>query len=116
MSQGDQDKTEQPTPYRLEEARRKGEVAKSADLVGVAGLLVFVVTLMLTIGGIAHALSSATGRVIGLAGARPLLGMEMAGWLGQVYRRAGRDSCKKQPFAFLALDVAVLLLLSLVLC
>ena len=85
MSQGDQDKTEQPTPYRLEEARRKGEVAKSADLVGVAGLLVFVVTLMLTIGGIAHALSSATGRVIGLAGARPLLGMEMAGWLAKLY-------------------------------
>ncbi|MBD9477432.1 EscU/YscU/HrcU family type III secretion system export apparatus switch protein [Pseudoxanthomonas sp. PXM02] len=85
MAQGDQDKTEQPTPYRLEEARRKGEVAKSADIVGVAGLLVFVLVLMLTVAGIAHALSDATRRVVELAGARPLLGMEMTGWLGQVY-------------------------------
>lgn len=34
-----QDKTEQPTPRRLQEARRRGHVARSADLTGALSLL-----------------------------------------------------------------------------
>lgn len=85
MAEGDQDKTEQPTPYRLEEARKKGEVAKSADLIGVLGLAAFVVTLLLTASGIVTTLADATRRVIGLAGARPRIGAELTAWLGEAY-------------------------------
>ena len=35
MASEEQDKTEPPTPFKLEEARRKGEVPKSPDLGGV---------------------------------------------------------------------------------
>lgn len=85
MAEGDQDKTEQPTPYRLEEARKKGEVAKSADLVGVLGLAAFAVTLLLTVTGIVTTLVNATKQVIALAGARPRIGAELGAWLGEAY-------------------------------
>lgn len=85
MAEGDQDKTEQPTPYRLEEARKKGEVAKSADLVGVLGLAAFAVTLLLTVSAIVATLVNATKQVIALAGARPNIGGELTLWLGEAY-------------------------------
>ena len=85
MAEGDQDKTEQPTPHRLEEARRKGEVAKSADLVGVLGLAAFAVTLLLTASDIVVTIADATRRVIALAGARPRIGRELTAWLGETY-------------------------------
>ncbi|MBC7104950.1 MAG: EscU/YscU/HrcU family type III secretion system export apparatus switch protein, partial [Firmicutes bacterium] len=34
-----QEKTEHPTPRRLQEARRRGHVARSADLTGALSLL-----------------------------------------------------------------------------
>ncbi|GAB6180202.1 flagellar biosynthesis protein FlhB [Desulfotomaculum defluvii] len=40
MPEGSQEKTEQATPRRLQEARRKGQVAKSADLNGALLLLI----------------------------------------------------------------------------
>lgn len=40
MPEGSQDKTEQATPRRLQEARRKGQVPKSADLNGAILLMV----------------------------------------------------------------------------
>lgn len=40
MSQSSQEKTEQATPRRLQEARRKGQVAKSPDLNGAVLLLI----------------------------------------------------------------------------
>lgn len=85
MAEGDQDKTEQPSSYRLDEARKKGEVAKSADVVGVVMLMVFVVTLMLTAAGAVMALVSATQRVFGIAGSRPSLGLEFSTWIGHAY-------------------------------
>ena len=85
MAEGDQDKTEQPSSYRLDEARKKGEVAKSADVVGVVMLMVFAVTLMLTAAGAVMALASATQRVFGIAAARPSLGMEFSAWIGHAY-------------------------------
>ena len=41
-----EDKTEQPTPKRREEARKKGQVAKSRELPSVAVLLSGIFTLM----------------------------------------------------------------------
>lgn len=88
MSQGDQDKTEQPTPYRLEEARKKGEVAKSADVTGAAVMMAVAATLALTAGGIAVALAGATRRMIELAGNAPDLNGAFVGWLSNTYAPA----------------------------
>lgn len=40
------DKTEKPTPKRLEDARKKGDVAKSRDVTAVATLFVWLIVLM----------------------------------------------------------------------
>lgn len=85
MSQGDQDKTEQPTPYRLEEARKRGEVAKSADVSGALVMIVFAVTMALTAAGIVHAVADATRRMIALAGNAPALDGAFAAWTSRVY-------------------------------
>ncbi|WP_411993484.1 flagellar biosynthesis protein FlhB [Agarivorans sp. DSG3-1] len=43
MSQDEQNKSEKPTPYKLEEAKKKGQVAKSTEFTGVVSLLLFLV-------------------------------------------------------------------------
>lgn len=85
MSQGDQDKTEQPTPYRLEEARKRGEVAKSADIAGSTVMIVFAATLALSAAGIASAFADATRRMIELAGNAPALNGAFVSWVTKVY-------------------------------
>ncbi|WDM67817.1 EscU/YscU/HrcU family type III secretion system export apparatus switch protein [Xanthomonas cucurbitae] len=85
MADADQDKTEQPTQSRLEEARRKGEVAKSPDLTAVLMLAVFVVTTMVTGRDIAVALSSATRSTVQLAGVQPRIGGDLVVWLIATY-------------------------------
>ncbi|WP_066637238.1 flagellar biosynthesis protein FlhB [Desulfolucanica intricata] len=45
MARGSQEKTEKATPRKIAEARRKGQVAKSADLNGAVGLLAMVLLL-----------------------------------------------------------------------
>jgi type III secretion protein U len=49
---GDQggDKTEKPTPKRLADARKKGDVAKSRDATSLAVLLVWLITLIFAVG------------------------------------------------------------------
>jgi flagellar biosynthetic protein FlhB len=84
MSQ-DQDKTEEPTQHRLEEARQRGEVAKSADVSGIAVMIAFAVTAAITAGWIATSLAHATRRMIALAGRGPMLDDALASWVGAVY-------------------------------
>lgn len=86
----DQDKTEQPTAFRLEEARQRGEVAKSAELVGAAVTVAFAATIAVTAGGIATALADATRATLQLAGARPLVSGAMLPWLGETYAPLGQ--------------------------
>src|SRR5687767_14293008 len=81
MATEDQDKTEQPTPYRLEEARKRGEVAKSIDATGTAVLIVFAVVAVMTLGWIMRALAQATQGTIALAGGVPEPGPGLAAWL-----------------------------------
>lgn len=90
MSQPDQDKTEQPTPHHLEQARQRGEVAKSADVSGSLVLVVFAVALAMTAGGIALALADATRRMITLAGSVPGLNGAFAHWTTTVYAPLGQ--------------------------
>jgi len=88
MSQGDQDKTEQPTPHSLEEARKRGEVAKSADVAGSVVMIAFAATLALTAAGIAQAFADATRRMIELAGNAPSINAAFAGWIARLYAPA----------------------------
>ena len=81
MATEDQDKTEQPTPYRLEEARKRGEVAKSMDATGTAVLIVFAVVAVMTLGWIMRALALATQGTIALAGGNPEPGPGLAAWM-----------------------------------
>lgn len=90
MSQGDQDKTEQPTPFRLEEARKRGEVAKSVDLSGVLMMIVFATIVGLTAPGVATALGEVTARMIAVSGEVSALSGAFAGWTAKAYAPAMR--------------------------
>ena len=85
MSQGDQDKTEQPTPFRLEEARKRGEVAKSIEVSGVVMMIVFAAIVGLTGVGVAHAFAVATRRMIAVAGHVDSLDGAFVGWMSNAY-------------------------------
>lgn len=85
MAQADQDKTEQPTPHRLEEARKRGEVAKSTDVIGALVMITFASVGILTLGNVARALATATRQMIGMAGNAPDPGAGLAGWTLHLY-------------------------------
>src|SRR5262249_9323136 len=53
MAENEQERTEQPTSKRLEEARKKGQIPRSADLRGAA--------VILTVGGGLHFLGGYMG-------------------------------------------------------
>lgn len=90
MSQPDQDKTEQPTSHRLQEARKRGEVAKSMDVTGTMVMVAFATVLALTAPGVAGALAVATRRMIELSGNAPSLNDAFLGWMAKVYAPVGQ--------------------------
>jgi len=74
------DKTELPTAHKREEAKRKGQVAKSQDLAGVIELIAAVVTLVTLGGGLARGMATilrksleASGEAIEVGALAPLL-------------------------------------------
>jgi len=90
MSQPDQDKTEQPTSYRLDEARKRGEVAKSVDVTGVVVMIAFAAILALTGAWIATGLATATRRMIELSGNAPALNGAFMDWVSHAYAPVGQ--------------------------
>lgn len=90
MSQADQDKTEQPTPHKLEEARKRGEVAKSQDVTGTVVMIAFAAIVAVTGAGVARALAAGTRRMIGLAGNAPGLDGAFAHWAASAYAPLGQ--------------------------
>jgi len=85
MSQGDQDKTEEPTRHRLDEARKRGEAAKSIDVAGVVVMIVAAATLGLIGAGLASGFADATRRLIAVSGEATLIDGRFLGWVGDVY-------------------------------
>jgi len=85
MATEDQDKTEQPSAYRLEESRKRGEVIKSADATGTAVLIAFAVTFAVTGGAVMAALAQATSNALSLAGSKAVIGPALVGWLRAAY-------------------------------
>lgn len=85
MTAEDQDKTEEPTSYRLDEARKRGEVSKSAEVSGFLVMTVFAIAMALTGAMIANALVVATVDTIAYSGAHPLFGSGMNAWMMSKY-------------------------------
>lgn len=85
MATEDQDKTEEPTSYKLEEARKRGEVAKSADVTGTAVMAAFAVTFAMTAAWVMRSLAQATQETLSLAGAKPMIGKGLMAWLQETY-------------------------------
>lgn len=85
MSQGDQDKTEQPTPFRLDEARKQGNVAKSPEVTGIVVMIAFAVIMALSGTQIARAVAQATGQMIAVAGHAPSLDAALTNMLHKAY-------------------------------
>lgn len=56
-----QEKTEQATPYKLEQAKKKGNVARSADMLSFVVLATFLVSFAILAGKIAHEVLQQTG-------------------------------------------------------
>ncbi|HET9642367.1 MAG TPA: EscU/YscU/HrcU family type III secretion system export apparatus switch protein, partial [Burkholderiaceae bacterium] len=52
------DKTEQPTPKKLQDARKKGQVAKSRDATSTAGLAVWLLLAVMALGWAAEEIGS----------------------------------------------------------
>ncbi|MET4674922.1 MULTISPECIES: EscU/YscU/HrcU family type III secretion system export apparatus switch protein [unclassified Luteibacter] len=88
MADDQQDKTEKPSPFRLREARQKGQAAKSAELVTVITMVVFCVAFVSALGGIAAAFARATRQSIAMAGAGPAFGEGLAHWLAAAFAPA----------------------------
>jgi flagellar biosynthesis protein FlhB len=85
MSAEDQDKTEEPTSYRLEEARKRGEVSKSADVTGTAVMVAFAVTFAMTAAWVMRSLAQATQQTLSFSGNKPVLGNGLVMWLKGTY-------------------------------
>ena len=72
-------RTEQPTVLRLAEARRKGQVARSADLTGVVVLLAAVFALWLAGGVLLRELTEMVGGMLSFARVAPDVGIATGG-------------------------------------
>jgi len=81
MSEGDKDKTEKPTGFRLKEARERGNVPRSPELTAVLTLAVFSVALMAGLGKIAFVTAHGVRDVLLLSGQAASLGPGFAHWL-----------------------------------
>lgn len=81
----EQSKTEQPTAFRLQEARKRGQVPRSADLGGIVVMIVFSVALAAASYGIAAALARSISRTILMAGNAPAPTASLASWLERTF-------------------------------
>jgi flagellar biosynthetic protein FlhB len=81
VAESDQSKTEQPTPFRLQEARRKGQVPRSAELSGLLVMMVFSVALCATGYAMAHAWEHSFERLILMAGNAPSPTVSLMRWI-----------------------------------
>jgi flagellar biosynthetic protein FlhB len=105
MSQGgDDDKTEDPTPHRLNEARKRGEVAKSQELTGWLVMAAFAVALAVTGAAVAEAMAAVTGASIRLSGAHPVVGVDLYAWLVAMVAPVGQALL---PIAMAVIVIAV---------
>lgn len=85
MADDQQNKTEQPTPFRLQEARERGQVPRSAEVSGVVVVIVFTIALLVSVRAIAFALAHSVRQTILMAGNAPAPTASLATWLQKTF-------------------------------
>lgn len=86
MAADEQTKTEQPTPFRLQEARERGQVPRSTDLSGIVVMIVFSIALAAASYGIAAALARSVTHTILMAGNAPAPSASLMAWLQRTFQ------------------------------
>lgn len=86
MAENEQSKTEQPTPFRLQEARKKGQVPRSAELSGVVVTLVFSIALCVGSYTLAAAWARSLRRMLLMAGNAPTPSSGLLHWVGDTFQ------------------------------
>lgn len=81
MAGSEQTKTEQPTPFRLQEARERGQVPRSTELTGVLVTIAFAVAFAASSSALAAAVAGAFRRVLLMAGNAPAPSAGLMRWL-----------------------------------
>ncbi|MEO7065610.1 MAG: EscU/YscU/HrcU family type III secretion system export apparatus switch protein [Rhodanobacter sp.] len=81
----EQSKTEQPTPYRLQEAHDRGQVPRSSDLSGVLVTIVFSLAFAVSSYTLAAALARSVRRTLLMAGNAPAPSAALMVWLQRTY-------------------------------
>ena len=77
----EQDKTEQPTQHRLQEARKRGQVARSSELTGIVVTIAFSIALAVSSRDLAGALAGTVRRMLLMAGNAPAPSAGLWHWL-----------------------------------
>ncbi len=88
MADQEQSKTEQPTPFRLQEARERGQVPRSAELGGVLVMIAFSIALVVGARTLASAWLTAMRNSLLLAGSAPIPGRGLMHWMGNTFAPA----------------------------
>lgn len=86
MADNDQDKTEQPTSFRLQEARERGQVPRSSDLASTLVIIGFTVAFAAASYGMAAALSHGVARTLLMAGNAPAPSASLWYWLQRTFQ------------------------------
>jgi flagellar biosynthetic protein FlhB len=88
MAADEQSKTEEPTAFRLQEAREKGNVPRSADMSGVIVMVVFSVALAAASYSLASAFARSISRTLLMAGNAPEPSASLFYWLQRTFQPA----------------------------
>lgn len=88
MAGSEQAKTEQPTPFRLQEARERGQVPRSAELTGVLVAIAFAVAFAASSHALAAAVATSFRRVLLMAGNAPAPSAGLMHWLQHAFQPA----------------------------
>lgn len=84
MATEDQDKTEQPTPFKLRDARKRGQVAKSAEVGSVILMGGFILMLLATLDHTAAVMAKTARNTLITAGQIRLTNLDIGDWLTHV--------------------------------
>jgi flagellar biosynthesis protein FlhB len=86
MADNDQEKTEQPTSFRLEEARERGQVPRSSDLASTLVVIGFTIAFAGASYGIAASLSRGASQTLLMAGNAPAPSASLWYWLQRTFQ------------------------------
>ena len=105
MAEPEQGRTEQATPFKLREARKRGTVAKSVDVLTFTAVLALAIVIAMNGRGVVESEAAVARAILSAAGDVDLAGPALIGWLGTI----GYASLKPlMPLFVLVLIVGVI--------